>query len=55
MSATRSSGGGGRGQLWDNCQSGIISMDGTLTLLAQRTCVSIPLAAVQTSPGFTVH
>lgn len=41
--------------LWDNCASGIINMDGRLTLRVQLICVSIPLAAVQTSPGFTVH
>lgn len=44
-----------RSKLWDNCASCIINMDGTLTLCARLICVSIPLAAVQTSPGFTVH
>ena len=44
-----------RVKLWDNCASCIINMDGTLTLLVRLICVSIPLAAVQTSPGFTVH
>lgn len=39
----------------DNGSSCIRNMDGTLTLLVQLICVSIPLAAVQTSPGFTVH
>jgi len=44
-----------REKLRDNGSSCIRNMDGTLTLLVQRICVSIPLAAVQTSPGFTVH
>lgn len=42
-------------KLRNNCASCIINMDGTLTLLVQLICESIPLAAVQTSPGFTVH
>lgn len=39
----------------EHCASGIINMDGTLTLLVQLICVSILLAAVQTCPGFTVQ
>lgn len=44
-----------RVKLWENWASCIINMDVTLTLLVQLICESIPLAAVQTSPGFTVH
>ena len=40
------------GRAYASC---IINMDWTLTLLVQLICVIIPQAAVQTSPGFTVH
>lgn len=56
VNVTRSSDTGKEiGQLWESYASCIINMDGTLTLLVQLFCVSIPQAAVQTSPGFTVH